>query len=51
MQEYTTSGSVDVAYEVDGQISRQDVQGIIGSGDVATIYAHTGSGSIDLTRQ
>jgi hypothetical protein len=48
---HTGSGSVDVAYEVDGQISRQDVQGIIGSGDVATIYAHTGSGSIDLTRQ
>ena len=48
---HTGSGSVKVAYEVDGQISRQDVQGIIGSGDMATVYAHTGSGSIDLTRR
>jgi hypothetical protein len=48
---HTGSGSVNVAYEVDGQISRQDVQGVIGSGDEAAIYAHTGSGRIDLTRQ
>lgn len=46
---HTGSGSIDVAYPVDGQASRNDVQGVIGSGDGATLYAHTGTGSIQLT--
>jgi DUF4097 and DUF4098 domain-containing protein YvlB len=45
---HTGSGSIDVAYPVDGQASRNDVQGVIGSGDGATIVAHTGTGSIQL---
>lgn len=47
---HTGSGSVDLAYDVDGQVSRSDVRGVIGSGDGATIYAHTGSGTVQLTR-
>jgi DUF4097 and DUF4098 domain-containing protein YvlB len=45
---HTGSGSIDVSYPVDGQRSRSDVQGTIGSGDETTIYAHTGTGSIQL---
>jgi DUF4097 and DUF4098 domain-containing protein YvlB len=47
---HTGSGSIDVAYAVDGLVSGKDVQGVIGSGDGATIYARTGTGSIDLIR-
>jgi hypothetical protein len=38
-------------FAVQGQVSRRDVQGTIGSGDQAQIYAHTGTGSIDLNRR
>jgi len=47
---HTGSGSIDLAYDVDGQVSREDVQGIIGSWDEAAIYAHTGSGAVQLNR-
>jgi DUF4097 and DUF4098 domain-containing protein YvlB len=38
-------------FAVQGQVSRHAVKGTIGSGDHAQIYAHTGTGSIDLSRQ
>lgn len=47
----TGSGSIDVDYEVEGEVSPRKVQGVIGSGDQGTIYAHTGSGSISLNRR
>jgi DUF4097 and DUF4098 domain-containing protein YvlB len=45
---HTGTGSVEVGYAVDGQVSKRDVKGVIGSGTQMSIYAHTGSGSIDL---
>jgi Toastrack DUF4097 len=45
---HTGSGSIDVAFAVEGNQSRQDVKGVIGSGGDTTIYAQTGSGSINL---
>jgi hypothetical protein len=48
---HTGSGSIDLGFPVVGQVSRQDVKGVIGSGGEATIWAQTGSGSIDLIRQ
>jgi len=47
----TGSGGIDVEYDVSGQESRNSVKGAIGTGDQGTIYAHTGSGSIDLKKQ
>jgi DUF4097 and DUF4098 domain-containing protein YvlB len=47
----TGSGSIDVEYEVTGQRSGHSVKGTIGTGDQGAIYAHTGSGSIDLKKQ
>jgi DUF4097 and DUF4098 domain-containing protein YvlB len=47
---HTGSGSIEVDFAVVGQISRLDVKGMIGEGDNVSIYAHTGSGSIDLIR-
>jgi DUF4097 and DUF4098 domain-containing protein YvlB len=38
-------------FAVQGQVSRRSVQGTIGSGGQVQIYAHTGTGSIDLIRQ
>lgn len=45
---HTGSGSVQVAYPVQGLITRSDVQGTIGSGGPTTIFAETGSGGIEL---
>lgn len=45
---HTGSGSIDSRFPVAGRSTRSDVEGIIGSGQEATIYAETGSGSIDL---
>jgi hypothetical protein len=47
----TGSGSIDVGYDVSGQVSRNKVKGTIGAGGQGSIYAHTGSGSIDLEKQ
>jgi hypothetical protein len=47
----TGSGSIDVDYEVTGEHSQHKVKGTIGTGDEGTIYAHTGSGGIDLIQQ
>jgi DUF4097 and DUF4098 domain-containing protein YvlB len=48
---HTGIGTVTVAYDVVGTVSRQAVRGAIGSGEQASIYAHTGAGSIDLIRR
>lgn len=47
---HTGSGSIEVDFGVAGQISRRDVKGTIGQDNNVSIYAHTGSGNIDLTR-
>ncbi|MGD2041431.1 MAG: DUF4097 family beta strand repeat-containing protein [Anaerolineae bacterium] len=44
-------GTVSVEYEVAGQVSRQEVKGTIGHGGDGSIYARTGTGSIDLIRR
>ena len=45
---YTDSGAVNIGFAVDGQITRQEVKGTLGSGQEAKITAHTASGGIDL---
>lgn len=45
---HTGSGSIEVGFAVDGQVSKRDVEGVIGDGAQVSIYARTGSGSIDL---
>ena len=45
---HTGLGSVNVSYDVDSQTSARDVEGVIGNGDRATIYASTGLGSISV---
>lgn len=47
----TGIGDIDVAFEVQGQVSRREVKGMIGSGEQATIRAHTGTGSIDVAEE
>ena len=42
------SGSIDVQFEVEGRVSRQHVEGVVGTGQEATIIASTGSGGIDV---
>jgi DUF4097 and DUF4098 domain-containing protein YvlB len=45
---HSGSGSVDADFDVDGHVTRQDIRGSIGSGGDLSIYAHTGSGSVDV---
>ncbi len=47
----TGVGSIDLGFDVAGQVSKREVQGTIGSGGPTSIYAHTGTGSIDLNRR
>jgi DUF4097 and DUF4098 domain-containing protein YvlB len=47
----TGMGTVGLGFAVDGQVSRQKVKGTIGSGDQGSIYAHTGTGSVDLIKR
>jgi DUF4097 and DUF4098 domain-containing protein YvlB len=47
----TGSGSIDLDYDVDGRVTRREVEGVIGDGSQGSIYAHTGTGGIDLRRQ
>lgn len=47
----TGSGGIEVDYDVLGQPARRSVKGTVGTGDQGSIYAHTGSGSIDLEQQ
>ena len=48
IQADTGSGSVDVRFDVEGRVSRQHVEGVVGTGQEATIIASTGSGGIDV---
>lgn len=48
IQADTGSGSIDVQFEVEGRVSRQHVEGVVGTGQEATIIASTGSGGIDV---
>lgn len=47
----TGAGEIDVGFAVDGRVTGQAVQGVIGSGAEGTIYARTGAGNIDLFRR
>ena len=47
----TGTGTVDVGYAVDGQVTKREVRGVVGDGSDGRIYAHTGTGSIDLVRR
>jgi DUF4097 and DUF4098 domain-containing protein YvlB len=44
----TGMGTVSVDYNVDGQVSRREVIGVIGSGEEGSISAHSGTGSVTL---
>lgn len=46
IQADTGSGSVDVQFEVEGRISRQHVEGVVGTGQEAALIVSTGSGGI-----
>lgn len=48
IQADTGSGSIDVRFPVEGRVTRQHVEGIVGTGQEATIIASTGSGGIDV---
>lgn len=48
IQADTGSGSVDVQFEVEGRVARQHVEGVVGTGQEATIIASTASGGIDV---
>jgi DUF4097 and DUF4098 domain-containing protein YvlB len=47
----TGSGEIDVEFGVEGQMGKGEVKGTIGDGSQGSIYAHTGSGSIDVIRR
>lgn len=47
----TGSGTISTDYDVVGHVSKQEVSGTIGHGDDGSIYAHTGTGSINLLRR
>jgi len=47
----TGSGTIQVGFSVEGQATPQRVLGTIGSGEDASIYAETSSGSIRITSQ
>jgi hypothetical protein len=44
----TGIGTVTVNVPVSGQVTKTEVKGSIGGGGQTTIYAHTGTGSVDL---
>lgn len=48
---HTGVGAIEVEFPVAGEISKRDIKGAIGSGGEVSIYAHTGSGSIDMLRR
>ena len=47
----TGAGNIDVDYAVDGQVTRTEVNGVIGDGSQGSIYAQTGVGNIDVVRR
>jgi hypothetical protein len=44
----TGSGRIAIDFPVQGQVGTREVQGIIGSGEEASIFAHTGTGNINV---
>jgi hypothetical protein len=44
-------GTISVDYPVDGRVTKQEVEGTIGSGRDGSIYAQTGTGSISVQRR
>ena len=44
----TNAGSVDVNCDLVGNVSRSSAEGVIGDGFKGKIYAHTGSGSVEM---
>jgi DUF4097 and DUF4098 domain-containing protein YvlB len=44
----TGAGTIEIGYAVDGKVGKREVKGTIGSGRDGSIYAHTGTGGIDL---
>ena len=44
----TGLGTVSVRYDVDGQTSPRNVEGVIGDGSQGSIYAHTGVGTVSV---
>ncbi len=51
--ELTTGvGNIDLGdFDIDGETSRTEVDGRIGSGEEATIEAHAGAGNVTLIRR
>lgn len=48
----TGIGAINLGgFDVEGEISRMEVDGVIGTGEDASIEAHTGAGSITLVRR
>jgi hypothetical protein len=47
----TGSGTVEVEYPVDGKVTKKEVRGTVGDGSQGSIYAHTGTGSVDFLRR
>jgi DUF4097 and DUF4098 domain-containing protein YvlB len=47
----TGGGEIDLGFPVEGDVSKQEVRGTIGSGEEGVIYAATGGGSIDVIEQ
>jgi DUF4097 and DUF4098 domain-containing protein YvlB len=46
----TGLGDIDVEFPVDGRVTQREVRGIIGDGEQGSVYAHTGVGSIRVSR-
>ncbi|MGC9336400.1 MAG: hypothetical protein ACP5JJ_19865 [Anaerolineae bacterium] len=44
----TGSGRVAIDFPVDGRVGTRDIKGVIGGGEEASIYTHTGSGDITV---
>ena len=47
----TGMGGIDVRYDVARTVSPRKVRGVVGDGSQGSIYAHTGAGSIEVTRR
>jgi len=46
----TGVGNIGLDFDVTGQNTKREVRGVIGSGDQGQVFAHTGTGDIDLRR-
>ncbi len=47
----TGSGTVDLDFTVKGEVTKREARGVIGDGSRGSIYAHTGSGGVELIRK